>query len=137
MRLVRFHNHVYPKAARITSVEFVNGHDDALLLIGTDDGSCRIWRDFIPETLRDFTNVSAEHSNASLVSAWKPVAEMFMSTRGSGLALDWNQDALQLLATGEVRFVRVWDVERELKVVDVPTGSENCVTSVHHSPRGN
>lgn len=121
-------NHEYPKAARITSMEFINGHDDALLMMGTDDGSCRIWRDFAPET--------TENINGSLVSAWKPLAEMSPSTRGSGLVLDWNQDALQMLATGEVRFVRVWDVNRELKVADVPTGSDNCVTSVHHSPRG-
>lgn len=117
-------------------MEFINGHDDALLLIGADDGSCRVWRDFIVETPRESASTTQDNMNANLVTAWKPVAEMTTSTRGSGLVLDWNQDALQLLATGEVRFVRIWDVERELKVADLPTGSDNCVTSVHHNPKG-
>lgn len=135
VRLVHFGNQQQPKAARITSMEFINGHDDALLLIGADDGSCRIWRDFIRTGSK--SNSTQEDTGASLVSAWNSIAEMAPSTRCSGLVLDWNQDSLQLLATGDVRFVRIWDVERELKVTaDFPTGSENCVTSIHHSPRG-
>lgn len=116
-------------------MEFINGHDDALLLIGTDDGSCRIWRDFIRTGPRSSVPVE-ESQGASLVSACNCIAEMAPSTRCSGLVLDWSQESLQLLATGDVRLVRIWDVERELRVADIPTGSENCVTSVHHSPRG-
>ena len=117
-------------------MEFVNGHDDALLLIGADDGSCRIWRDFIRTGSRSSNTTFEDSTGVSLVSAWNCIAEMAPSTRCSGLVLDWNQDSLQLLATGDVRLIRIWDVERELKVADFPTGSENCVTSVHHSPRG-
>ena len=136
--MVHFNNQQQPKAARITSMEFINGHDDALLLIGTDDGSCRIWRDFIRNGSSRSSAVSPveEPSGATLVSAWNCIAEMTPSTRCSGLVLDWNQDSLKLLATGDVRLVRIWDVERELKVSDIPTGSENCVTSIHHHPRG-
>lgn len=133
--MVHFINQQQPKVARVTSMEFVNGHDDALLLIGTDDGSCRIWRDFIRTSSRSASPVE-ESQGATLVTAWNGIAEMAPSTRCSGLVLDWNQDSLQMLATGDVRLVRIWDVERELKMVDLPTGSENCVTSVHHNPRG-
>lgn len=136
VRLVHFNNQQQPRAARITSMEFVNGHDDALLLIGADDGSCRIWRDFIRTGSRLSSGTVEDSSAVSLVSAWNCIAEMTPSTRCSGLVLDWNQDSLQLLATGDVRLIRIWDVERELKVSDFPTGSENCVTSIHHSPRG-
>uniref|UniRef100_A0A0P5SHU1 Regulatory-associated protein of mTOR n=1 Tax=Daphnia magna TaxID=35525 RepID=A0A0P5SHU1_9CRUS len=135
VRLVHFNNQQQPRAARITSMEFVNGHDDALLLIGADDGSCRIWRDFIRTGSRLSSGTVEDSSAVSLVSAWNCIAEMTPSTRCSGLVLDWNQDSLQLLATGDVRLIRIWDVERELKVSDFPTGSENCVTSIHHSPR--
>ena len=146
MRIVHFSNQ-QPKAARITSLEFINGHDDALLLIGCDDGSCRIWRDFIPLNSRpvglsSLPNGEAENQNfgfgegCNLASAWNCIVEMSPSTRCSGLVLDWDQESLQLLATGDVRLVRLWDVEREYKVADIPTGSENCVTSVHHNPRG-
>jgi len=119
-------------------MEFINGHDDALLLIGADDGSARIWRDFIKNGPRSpSSSANDENSGASLVSAWNCIAEMCPSTRYSGLVLDWNQESLQLLATGDVRLIRIWDLERELKVSDIPTGSENCVTSIHHNPRGN
>ena len=135
VRLVHFSNQQQPKAARITSLEFINGHDDALLLIGADYGSARIWRDFIKNGPRS-PSASEESSGATLVSAWNCIAEMCPSTRYSGLVLDWNQESLQLLATGDVRLIRIWDLERELKVSDIPTGSENCVTSIHHNPRG-
>lgn len=117
-------------------MEFINGHDDALLLIGADDGSCRVWRDFIRTGIRSSPGTPEEPPGATLVSAWNCVAEMTPSTRCSGLVLDWNQDSLQLLATGDVRLIRIWDVERELKFVDIPTGSEHCVTCVHHSLKG-
>lgn len=134
VRMAHFSNQ-QPKAARITSMEFINGHDDALLLIGADDGSCRIWRDFVRPAPR--SSVSSEDcvAGADLVSAWKCIAEMTPSTRCSGLVLDWDQQSSQILATGDVRLVRVWDIERELKVIDIPTGSENCVTSIHHNPQ--
>jgi hypothetical protein len=74
-------------------MEFVNGHDDALLLIGADDGSCRIWRDFIRTGSRS-SNTTFEYSTGVyLVSAWNCIAEMAPSTRCSGLVLDWNQDS--------------------------------------------
>ena len=135
VRMAHFSNQ-QPKAARITSMEFINGHDDALLLIGADDGSCRIWRDFVRPTSRLSVSNEDHVAGADLVSAWNCIAEMTPSTRCSGLVLDWDQQSSQILATGDVRLVRVWDIERELKVVDIPTGSENCVTSIHHSPQG-
>ena len=116
-------------------MEFVNGHDDALLLIGADDGSCKIWRDFIRVGSRSSVTTD-ENVGATLVSGWNCIAEMVPSTRCSGLVLDWDQESLQLLATGDVRLVRIWDVDRELKITDIPSGSESCVTSIHHSPRG-
>jgi len=134
VRMAHFSNQ-QPKAARITSMEFINGHDDALLLIGADDGSCRIWRDFVRPTSRLSVSNEDHVAGADLVSAWNCIAEMTPSTRCSGLVLDWDQQSSQILATGDVRLVRVWDIERELKVVDIPTGSENCVTSIHHSPQ--
>ena len=139
VRMAHFSNQ-QPKAARITSMEFINGHDDALLLIGADDGSCRIWRDFVRPGMRaTSTSCSLEDNalpGAQLVSAWNCIAEMTPSTRCSGLVLDWDQQSSQILASGDVRIVRVWDIEHELKVTDIPTGSENCVTSIHHNPRG-
>ena len=35
---------------------------------------------------------------------------------GSGLVLDWEQESGMLLASGDVRIIRVWDTQRELKL---------------------
>lgn len=135
LRVVHFSNQ-QSKLARITSMEFLNGHDDALLLVGSDDGSCRIWRDIIPVGSRNGTLNGDEINTANIVSAWNCVGEMTPSTRCPGLILDWDQESLQLLASGDVRSVRVWDVQREYKVMDIGTGSESFVTAVHHNPNG-
>ena len=49
---------------------------------------------------------------------------------GSGLVMDWEQHSGMLLASGDVRSIRVWDTEREMKVQDMPTGADSCVTSL-------
>ena len=35
---------------------------------------------------------------------------------GSGLVLDWEQESGMLLASGDVRIIRVWDTQRELRL---------------------
>ena len=35
---------------------------------------------------------------------------------GSGLVMDWEQQSTTLLASGDVRTIRVWDMQRETKV---------------------
>jgi len=140
--MVHFNNQQQPKAARITSMEFINGHDDALLLIGTDDGSCRIWRDFIRNGSSRSSAVSPveEPLGATLVSAWNCIAEMTPSTRCSGLVLDWNQDSLKLLATGDVtwREHAAWVIDCEWISVDpgVSLVSGRCAYFLNSCPSG-
>lgn len=35
---------------------------------------------------------------------------------GAGLVLNWEQHTCQLLASGDVRHIRIWDAEREAKI---------------------
>ena len=35
---------------------------------------------------------------------------------GAGLVLDWEQESGMLLASGDVRIIRIWDSQRETKV---------------------
>jgi len=35
---------------------------------------------------------------------------------GSGLVTNWEQDTGMLLASGDLRFIRIWDSQKELKV---------------------
>ena len=48
----------------------------------------------------------------------------------AGLVTSWEQRTLTLAVTGDVRIVRIWDAESELKKVDFPTGADCCVTSL-------
>lgn len=35
---------------------------------------------------------------------------------GSGIVMDWEQTSGSLYTSGDVRFVRIWDVQTELRV---------------------
>ncbi|XP_052780147.1 regulatory-associated protein of mTOR-like isoform X2 [Mya arenaria] len=106
-----------PRHTKISTLEYLNAHDNTLLLCGSDDGCVRLWRNYVGEDV-----------SPDLVSAFQAVSEMLPLTRGSGLVTNWEQHTGSLLASGDVRFIRVWDTHKELKVQDIPTGADSCVT---------
>ncbi|KAL1006030.1 hypothetical protein UPYG_G00066980 [Umbra pygmaea] len=124
-----------PRYTRITAMEYLNGHDCSLLLTATDDGALRIWKNF------------ADQRNPEMVTAWQGLSDMLPTTRGlarrvsiyldrtkgqggAGMVVDWEQETGLLMASGDVRVIRIWDTEREMKVQDIPTGADSCVTSL-------
>ncbi|KAK3091702.1 hypothetical protein FSP39_022003 [Pinctada imbricata] len=108
------------KSTRITSMDFINPHDNTLLLCGSDDGAVRLWRNCLSET----------NEGKELVTAFQAITEMIPTARRSGLVLDWEQETGTLLASGDVRIIRLWDAQTETKVQDIPTGADSCVTSM-------
>ncbi|XP_035218462.1 regulatory-associated protein of mTOR-like isoform X2 [Stegodyphus dumicola] len=107
---------------RITALDFINTHDDTLLMIGSDDGAVKLWKNYVSE------------SDVRLVTAFQIIQDLLPSTRGSGLVLQWEQHSLQLLASGDVRHIRIWDAERESKVQDIPTSADSCLTCLSSNP---
>ncbi|XP_034746943.1 regulatory-associated protein of mTOR isoform X1 [Etheostoma cragini] len=131
-----------PRYTRITAMEYLNGHDCSLLLTATDDGALRIWKNF------------ADQKNPEMVTAWQGLSDMLPTTRGqptssahslarrvsiyldrskqggAGMVVDWEQETGLLMTSGDVRVVRIWDTDREMKVQDIPTGADSCVTSL-------
>ncbi|XP_055013915.1 regulatory-associated protein of mTOR isoform X3 [Boleophthalmus pectinirostris] len=123
-----------PRYTRITAMEYLNGHDCSLLLTATDDGALRIWKNF------------ADQKNPEMVTAWQGLSDMLPTTRGlarrvsiyldrskqggAGMVVDWEQDTGLLMTSGDVRVIRIWDTDREMKVQDIPTGADSCVTSL-------
>uniref|UniRef100_A0A3Q4HI52 Regulatory associated protein of MTOR, complex 1 n=1 Tax=Neolamprologus brichardi TaxID=32507 RepID=A0A3Q4HI52_NEOBR len=91
-----------PRYTRITSMEYLNGHDCSLLLTATDDGALRIWKNF------------ADQKNPEMVTAWQGLSDMLPTTRAL---------PLQTLTRG---FVCVLVFVRQ----DIPTGADSCVTSL-------
>ncbi|XP_072168199.1 regulatory-associated protein of mTOR-like [Diadema setosum] len=118
-RLNYFRN-MNQRSTKVTSMDLLNSHDLSLIMTGADDGSVRIWRNYW----------TPEGRPVELVTAWQALSDMLVSNRGSGLVLDWEQGSGMLLASGDVRTIRVWDTQRELKLQDIPTGADSCVTSL-------
>nr|XP_029481695.1 LOW QUALITY PROTEIN: regulatory-associated protein of mTOR-like [Oncorhynchus nerka] len=83
-----------------------------------DDGALRIWKNF------------ADQRNPEMVTAWQGLSDMLPTTRGAGMVVDWEQETGLLMTSGDVRVIRIWDTEREMKVQDIPTGADSCVTSL-------
>ncbi|XP_078427294.1 regulatory-associated protein of mTOR isoform X1 [Cetorhinus maximus] len=117
-KLDYFHNG-NPRYTRITAMEYLNGQDCSLLLSATDDGAIRIWKNF-----------ADLEKNPEMVTAWQGLSDMLPTTRGAGMVVDWEQETGLLMTSGDVRIIRIWDTDRELKIQDIPTGADSCVTSL-------
>ncbi|RXM36765.1 Regulatory-associated protein of mTOR [Acipenser ruthenus] len=136
-----------PRYTRITAMEYLNGHDCSLLLTATgkgeldekhtcaDDGALRVWKNF-----------ADLERNPEMVTAWQGLSDMLPTTRGlprrvsihldrskqggAGMVVDWEQETGLLMTSGDVRVIRIWDTDREMKIQDIPTGADSCVTSL-------
>lgn len=83
---------------------FINEEQNALLMTGSDDGIVRFWRNY-------------DNENATeLISSWRALNDLPLSARGSGLVTEWQQRKGNLIVSGDVRVLRVWDLEREMCV---------------------
>ncbi|KAL5035995.1 Target of rapamycin complex 1 subunit kog1 [Batrachochytrium dendrobatidis] len=112
-----------PKGSRITSMQFINEEDVALLLAGSDDGLIRLYRKF-------------DQPEVELVSAWRGLSDILPGSRGSGLHCKWQQSNGYLFVGGDSRVIKVWDAEEELCVQEMPTRSVSQVTGVSVDPSG-
>lgn len=46
----------------------------------------------------------------------------------------WEQWTQTVITSGDVRYIRLWDAERELKSMDIPTGADcsvSCIDSTY------
>ncbi|CAB1344926.1 unnamed protein product [Coregonus sp. 'balchen'] len=59
-----------------------------------------------------------------------PDIDSWVFVNGAGMVVDWEQETGLLMTSGDVRVIRIWDTEREMKVQDIPTGADSCVTSL-------
>lgn len=110
-----------PKISQITAMEFMNGHVDGLLVTGSDDGAVRVYRDW--------------QKDQQLVSAWNLLPELVpQSAAGDrisvGLCLTWDSCSRVLAAAGDTKYIRLWDCDSEMKLVDLPSSADSFVTSL-------
>jgi len=69
----------------------------------------KIWRNYVPEA-------GVVASSAQLVTAWQALTDMLPIAKGSGLVVDWDQTSSLMYTSGDVRIIRIWDTETELRV---------------------
>jgi WD40 repeat protein len=97
------------RGTRISSLHLMNDMHVSLLLTAADDGVVRIWRN------------AHLNKGQELVSAFSAFPRLPRGAAPSpGLVLDWQQYTGHILAGGSIDMIRVWDVEREQCVVEMP-----------------
>jgi regulator-associated protein of mTOR len=138
---------------RITAMNWINESYNSLLMLGTDDGVVKVWRDtstsdVIADQLaqvaagrnstnngsvavRDSANgKAAPSSTVELATAFMALPDIAETSRGSGLLLSWQQATGTLFAGGNSNSIRVWDLGREQCVRVFDTGTKLCLTAL-------
>ena len=116
-RLSRFSNG-NPPGSRINEVKFINEDDQALLLTGSSDGVVKLYRDYDNE------------AEVELVSAFRGLTDLIPSTKNAGLVLDWQQTQGKLLASGDVKVIRIWNAASEMCTAELASRSNSCITAL-------
>jgi regulator-associated protein of mTOR len=116
-QLSRFSNG-NPFGTKITDLKLINEDDLPLLFTGSSDGIVKLYK--------DFHNAEA----VSLVTSWRALTDLLLTPRSTGLLMEWQQSRGSLLATGDVKIIRIWDAPRELCLVDIPARSSSAITSL-------
>lgn len=107
-----------PFGTKITDIKFMNEDDLTLLMTGSSDGIVKIYKDIY----------STE--SVTTVAAWRGLTEMLLTPRSNGLLMEWQQSRGSLLATGDVKIIRIWDAHTETIEVDIPAKTSSLVTSL-------
>ena len=113
-----------PRFSQVTSLQFANSHDSALLISGADDGSVRVWQ-----------GGEGKKGEPSLVTGWQLAPELVPQSLSGGrvsvgLVMAWDQRGGLLAGAGDLKNVRLCDCTAETKLSDLPTASESFVTCV-------
>jgi regulator-associated protein of mTOR len=114
-------NSVKP-APVVTSFNLINVQHEPMFLTGTDD---RIVRIFKP----DLVNYTS--SGTRLVTAFKVFDDKKKQSSNIevGLIVEWDEPNEILLCSGDTKYIRVWDMNKEL-YKDYLTQAVSCVSSL-------
>ena len=82
-------------------------------------------------------NMNKTGKDSNLVSAFQASDDIVArSSKHYGLLAAWHQASETIIVGGESKFLRLWDADKELKVLDIQTGSEFVVSHISCSPNG-
>mmetsp|Transcript_2689 Transcript_2689/g.5010 ORF Transcript_2689/g.5010 Transcript_2689/m.5010 type:complete len:1787 (+) Transcript_2689:931-6291(+) len=114
-------------STKMTAMSWMNERNHTLLLTGCDDGSVRIWDSVVD------CKFDSDETDAQLVTAFFALPELnpsVLPSRGSGMVIEWQQASGRLIAGGNTKVIRCWDVESEKCNIKIDSRvSSSCATS--------
>ncbi|XP_031397894.1 regulatory-associated protein of TOR 1 isoform X2 [Punica granatum] len=112
-----FDNHDFPDKG-ISNLCLINELDESLLLVASCDGNIRIWRDY---TIR---------GQQKLVTAFSSIQGHKPGVRSLNTVVDWQQQSGYLYASDEISSIMVWDLDKEMLVHSIASGSDCSVSAL-------
>jgi len=71
-----------------------------------------------------------EEKQVKLVTGWRVLDELVPIRGLSSLVLEWQKKKDQLIAGGNSEILKVWDLNKELSIQEIPTEASSCVTAL-------
>ncbi|RLN93469.1 hypothetical protein BBJ28_00003372 [Nothophytophthora sp. Chile5] len=121
MKVLSFGNK-NPPGSRLTSLNWINEEEESLLTCGSDDGVIKIYH--------GLHSPHPSQGSPRLLSAFVAVPDLVPGTRGSGLVMNWQQQAGMMYAGGNSSMLRGWNLRQEKCTVALPTQTDSCITSM-------
>lgn len=119
---VPFMNQQQP-TIHVSSLDFINEHDEFLVMVGYLNGVIRIW------------NRNVEKEEPQLVTAWQAIGDA-TAKKNINLVTAWHQRSQTIFAAGDSKYIKLWNADQELLISDVPTGTEAPVVDIVSASNG-
>ncbi|XP_073297901.1 regulatory-associated protein of TOR 1-like isoform X1 [Primulina huaijiensis] len=112
-----FNNHDYPDKG-VSKLCLVNELDENLLLVASNDGNVRIWKNFTSK------------GEQKLVTAFASIHGHKPGVRAVNAVVDWQQQSGYLFASGEISSIAAWDLDKEQLVSTIPLISDSSISAL-------
>jgi len=124
-RMNSFRNGSSSSKSRNTSMTWINEMSSSLLMMGSDDGTIRIYDGLIEES------GGISRAPPQLATAFVAAPDLDMGKRaGSGLVTEWQQYSGRLLAGGSSKTIHCWDLEAEQCRATFESNLGSCATTI-------
>ncbi|KZV17160.1 regulatory-associated protein of TOR 1-like [Dorcoceras hygrometricum] len=110
-----FDNHDYPDKG-VSKLCLVNELDENLLLVASNDGNIRIWKNFTSK------------GEQKLVTAFASIHGHRPGVRAVNAVVDWQQQSGYLV--GEISSITAWDLDKEQLVSTIPLTSDSSISAL-------
>ena len=114
-----------PEKSVITSLKFINEEDSSILLVGSNDGTVKLYKDYEnPDKNR-------------LLSAWS-ASNDFLPNSWSKFVCEWHQFSGSIFTGGsDSTVLKCWDADEESCVQEIQLERNDCITTINSEVNGN